>query len=85
MSDMLTVVTHRAEGNEANELLNVIFVVVLPDFMTIELNIARMADTAMIVVFGVDRPAEVIPICACHEGAYIDLPTRRWDKLYREF
>jgi len=51
---MLTVITHVTQGNETTEFLYVERVIILPDFMAVEGNIFRSANTALIVVMSID-------------------------------
>ena len=53
MPNMLTVVTHRAERNTSSKLLDRLLIVLLPDFMALHLHIAHLADTAVVVIFGI--------------------------------
>jgi hypothetical protein len=67
---MLTMVTHLTEGNKAGELLNMVFIVIVPDLMTMQRNFADLstglADTATVIIFGIDQLAQVIPVCASY-------------------
>lgn len=57
VAQVLAVVTHPAERKKPGEPLNMVLIVILPDFMTVHRRIAGVAGATSVVVVLVDLPA----------------------------
>ena len=62
-TDVFDVVAPFAEGDEALQGLDVLLVVVVPDFVAFELA-SSTTDAAAVVIRGVDLPAQLVPLHA---------------------
>jgi hypothetical protein len=65
-----------------------VLIVILPDFMTMQHYPAHVpasvADTATIIICGVDASAQVIPICTSHLAPQVAIPAWPGNKLNGE-
>lgn len=79
-ADVFDVVAPFAEGYEALQALDVLLVVVVPDFVAFEFAPCA-ADAATMIVVGIHLFAQFVPLRTRQRLAHIAVPARLWHKL----
>src|SRR5690242_21934735 len=76
MSQMLAMVTHLAEGDESDQLLQVCGVVIFPLLMTVQRRITGMTDATAIAIVAVGQAAQGVPLLSCEQVTQVMPPGR---------